>query len=165
LSRGFVKEDDLELAGTDMPERLISTHINYVTPLGLQMLEQQAKQLDTERAALLQNIDSAAATQSLAKVDRDLRYISARLENAVLVDPAQQPKTTVLFGATVVVEDENGQVLTYKLVGEDEADISQHKVSYVSPIAKALIGRKVGDFVLWQRPAGALNLEIIELHY
>ena len=165
MSRGFVKEDDLEHAGTDLPERQISTHPNYVTPVGLKQLEDEANALDKERAALVAQKDNEAAKQKLAVADRDLRYLSARLDQAILVEPAEQDKSTVLFGATVQVEDEEGELLQFHLVGEDEADIAQQKVSYVSPIAKALIGRKVGDSVMWRRPAGAIELEIIEITY
>jgi transcription elongation factor GreB len=165
MSRGFVKEDDLEHAGTDLPERPLSPHPNYVTPLGLKLLQNEAYELDLIRADLISRKDDAIAQQELAKIDRDLRYLSARLDQAILVDPSKQPKETVLFGAKVEVEDEEGNILQYAIVGEDEADISQHKVSYVSPIAKALIGRKVGDSVDWQRPAGNLTLEIIKINY
>jgi len=165
MSRGFVKEDDLEHAGTDLPERPLSLYPNYVTPIGLKLLQNEAAKLDQLRADLIKRKDDAIAQQELAKVDRDLRYFSARLEQAILVEPSKQPKETVLFGAIVEVEDEEGNILRFSIVGEDEADISQHKVSYVSPIAKALIGRKVGDSVVWQRPAGDLMLEIIKINY
>lgn len=165
MSRGFVKEDDLEHAGTDLPERPISAYPNYVTPEGLKQLENKANSLDKERTALVAIKDDETAKQKLAVVDRDLRYLSARLEQAILVDPANQDKNTALFGATVKVEDEEGNFLQFHIVGEDEADIAQQKVSYISPIAKALIGRKVGDSVTWQRPAGLLQLEIIEINY
>jgi transcription elongation factor GreB len=165
MSRGFVKEDDLEHAGTDLPERPISPHANYVTPVGLTLLQNEANKLDDMRAELIQRKDDATAQQALAKIDRDLRYLSARLEQAILVEPALQPKDSVLFGATVEVEDEAGNCLLFTIVGEDEADIAQNKVSYVSPIAKALIGCKVGDSVVWKRPAGNLSLDIIEINY
>lgn len=165
MSRGFVKEDDLEHAGTDLPERPVSPHPNYVTPAGLKQLEDAATALDKERAALSHQKDNDAAKQRLAVVDRDLRYLSARLKSALLVESAQQDKNTVLFGATVKVEDEEGELQQFSIVGEDEADVSQQKVSYVSPIAAALIGRKVGDNVRWKRPAGILELEIIEINY
>jgi transcription elongation factor GreB len=165
MSRGFVKEDDLEHAGTDLPERPVSSHPNYVTPEGLKQLEDNANALDKERSTLTALKDDESAKQRLAIVDRDLRYLSARLEQAILVEPANQDKTTALFGATVKVEDEEENLLQFHIVGEDEADIALHKVSYVSPIAKALIGRKVGDSVTWQRPAGLLQLEIIEIKY
>lgn len=165
MSRGFVKEDDLEHAGTDLPERPVSPHPNYVTPVGLQQLEEAANALDKERASLIGDKENETAKQQLAVIDRDLRYLSMRLKDAILVAPANQDKNTVLFGAKVKVEDEDGELLQFHLVGEDEADIAQHKVSYVSPIAKALIGRKVGDSVRWKRPAGLLELEIIEISY
>jgi transcription elongation factor GreB len=165
MSRGFVKEDDLEHAGTDLPERQISTHPNYVTPVGLKQLEDEANALDKTRADLVSQKDNEAAKQKLAVADRDLRYLSARLEQAILVEPAEQDKSTVLFGAKVQVKDEDGELLQFHLVGEDEADIAQQKVSYVSPIAKALIGRKLGDSVMWKRPAGVIELEIIEITY
>jgi transcription elongation factor GreB len=165
MSRGFVKEDDLEHAGTDLPERPLSLHPNYVTPLGLQLLEAEASRLDKLRADLVTRKEDAIAQQQLANIDRDLRYFAARLEQAILVEPALQDKSRVLFGATVLVEDEDGVQHSFSIVGEDEADIAQQKVSYVSPIAKALIGRKVGESVVWQRPAGNMQLDIIHIHY
>jgi transcription elongation GreA/GreB family factor len=165
MSRGFVKEDDLEHAGTDLPERPVSPHPNYVTPAGLKALESNAMVLDKERASLISQKDNESAKQRLAVIDRELRYLSTRLEQAILVEPAKQDKDTILFGAIVEVEDEHGQLLQFHIVGEDEADIAQQKVSYVSPIAKALIGRKVGDVVAWQRPAGILELEVIKISY
>lgn len=165
MSRGFVKEDDLEHAGTDLPERPVSTHPNYMTPTGLLQLETQAQALETERRQLSTRKDDPSSNQRLGVVDRDLRYISARLEQAILVDPAKQDQHTVLFGAHVKVEDEDGEISHFVIVGEDEANIAEHKVSYISPISRALIGRKVGDSVVWQRPAGNLQLDIIEIYY
>jgi len=162
MSRGFVKEDDLEHAGTDLPERPISDLPNYVTPRGYLLLEQSAAKLDGERAQLIGR-DDDSAKQKLAVIDRDLRYVSARLESAILVDHAKQAKDSVLFSATVDVEDEEGNVHQFTIVGEDEADIAENKVSWASPLAKALIGHKVGESVLWKRPAGNLNLEIIKI--
>ena len=160
-----MKEDDLELAGTDLPERPISPHANYVTPEGLQQLQQSVQALEKQRQQFTARKEDPNAQQKLAEIDRDLHYLVARLESAQLVDPAQQPRHTVLFGATVAVEDETGEQHVFKIVGEDEADISQHKVSYVSPLAKALLGRKAGDSTLWQRPAGAMQLDILTIEY
>ena len=164
MSRGFVKEDDLEHAGTDLPERPLSDLPNYVTPHGYWLLEQSAEKLDAERALLIGKEDDAAK-QKLAMVDRDLRYYSAKLESAIVVAPAQQAKETVLFGATVDVEDDEGETQQFSIVGEDEADIAANKVSWASPLAKALIGHKVGENVVWKRPAGDLNLEVIKINY
>jgi transcription elongation GreA/GreB family factor len=165
MSRGFVKEDDLEHAGTDLPERPISQHPNYVTLIGLNQLRQTVEKLETSRLNYSKRKEDPNAQQKLAEIDRDLRYFFARLESAQYVDSNNQPKDIVLFGASVKVVDESGEVLQFTIVGEDEADIAQHKVSYVSPIAKALIGKKIGDYVMWQRPAGPMTLEIIEIHY
>ena len=164
MSRGFVKEDDLEHAGTDLPERPISELPNYVTPHGYWLLEQSAEKLDAERALLIGK-DDDAAKQKLAMVDRDLRYYSAKLESAIVVAPSQQAIEAVLFGAIVDVEDDAGEVRQFSIVGEDEADIAANKVSWASPLAKALIGHKVGENVVWKRPAGDLNLEITKINY
>lgn len=165
MSRGFVKEDDLERAGTDLPERPVSPHANYVTPNGLQQLQQTAKALESERVHYTKRKEDTNAQQKLAEIDRDLRYFVARLESVQLVTPEQQPRHTVLFGAKVTVEDEEGEQHQFHIVGEDEADIALYKVSYVSPVAKALLGRKVGDSTTWQRPAGALQLDILNIEY
>ena len=163
MSRGFVKEDDLEHAGTDLPERPLSDLPNYVTPHGYWLLGQLAEKLDKERASLIVLKDDDVAKQKLAVIDRDLRYLSAKLESAVVVDHAQQSKESVLFGVTVDVEDDEGNTHTFTIVGEDEADMAANKVSWASPVAKALIGHKVGENVLWKRPAGDLNLAIIKI--
>lgn len=165
MSRGFVKEDDLEHAGTDLPERPLSEHPNYVTPLGLQQLQQQAALLEQDRQQLAPKKEDPIVQQRLGMVERDLRYFEARLEQAILVDPLKQPSDVVLFGATVGMEDENGETHNFTIVGEDEADIAANKVSWVSPLAGALLGHKVGDSVNWKRPAGDLTLEITAINY
>jgi transcription elongation factor GreB len=162
LSRGFVKEDDLEHAGTDLPERPISDLPNYVTPHGFSLLEQAAEKLDGERLLFIGREDDSSK-QKLAVIDRDLRYISAKLESAIVVDHTLQTNDSVLFSATVDVEDEEGKIHQFTIVGEDEADIAENKVSWASPLAKALIGHKVGESVIWKRPAGNLSLEIIKI--
>lgn len=165
MSRGFVKEDDLEHAGTDLPERPLSPHVNYVTPQGLQQLQLALKTLEAQRITHASKKEAPDAQQKLAEIDRDIRYIAARLESALLVDPAQQPRGSVLFGASVTVEDETGEQYVFRIVGEDEADIAAGKVSYVSPLAKALLGKKAGDNTLWHRPAGTLQLDILNIEY
>lgn len=164
MSRGFVKEDDLEHAGTDLPERPVSEHPNYVTPSGLRQLEAESIALEKLRAGLSPKKEDPVIQQQLAVIERDLRYFKARLEQAIPVDPASQPKDKVLFGATVQMEDEEGVLHTFTIVGEDEADIAAHKVSWVSPLAKALLGHKTGDSVIWRRPAGDMTLEIIDIN-
>lgn len=164
MSRGFVKEDDLEHAGTDVPERQLSQHANYVTVNGYAQLEKLATELEQQRLSLSASKDEQQAQQKLAVINRDLRYVAARLENALVTRPDLNAEQ-VLFGATVTVEDEDGASHTYEIVGEDEADIKANKVSWVSPLAKALIGHKVGESVVWARPAGNAMLEIIAVNY
>ena len=164
MSRGFVKEDDLEHAGTDVPERQLSQHANYVTVNGYAQLEKLATELEQQRLSLSASKDEQQAQQKLAVINRDLRYVAARLENALVTRPDLNAEQ-VLFGATVTVEDEGGASHTYEIVGEDEADIKANKVSWVSPLAKALIGHKVGESVVWARPAGNAVLEIIAVNY
>lgn len=164
MSRGFVKEDDLEHAGTDVPERPISAHPNYVTANGYALLQAESQKLDLARRALEANKDEPYSLDKLAIINRDLRYISARLESAIVTKP-DMIASQVLFGATVTVEDDEGKQHTYEIVGEDEADIKANKVSWTSPLAKALIGQKIGESVVWQRPAGNANLEIIKISY
>ena len=164
MSRGFVKEDDLEHAGTDVPERQLSLHTNYVTVNGYAQLEKLAAELEQQRLSLSATKDEQQAQQKLAVINRDLRYVAARLENALVTRPDLNAEQ-VLFGATVTVEDEDGASHTYEIVGEDEADIKANKVSWVSPLAKALIGHKIGESVVWARPAGNAMLEIIAVNY
>jgi transcription elongation factor GreB len=164
MSRGFVKEDDLEHAGTDVPERPISAHPNYVTANGYALLQAEAEKLTKEISSLSTKKEESSAQQKLAVLNRDLRYVSARLESALQTKP-DAASEQVLFGATVTMEDEEGEQHTYEIVGEDEANIKVNKVSWTSPLAKALIGHKVGESVIWQRPAGNANLEIIEISY
>jgi transcription elongation GreA/GreB family factor len=165
VSRGFVREDDLELAGTDLPERPISEHPNYVTPTGLAQLEAQVEALSTKHSTLSPQKEDPIISQQLAVTERDLRYFEARLEQAILVEAGQDEPTIVVFGTSVMVEDEEGNQHTFQIVGEDEADVNANKVSYVSPLAKALIGHRAGETVKWMRPAGNVLLDIISITY
>ena len=168
MSRGFVKEDDLEHAGTDVPERPISAHPNYVTANGYAQLQAQATSLEQAIFKLKAKKDDPQAQQQLVIANRDLRYVAARLETALQTTQdaaSNETPENVVFGATVTVEDENGEEHTYEIVGEDEADIKINKVSWTSPLASALIGQKVGDSVVWARPAGNTVLEIIKIQY
>ena len=168
MSRGFVKEDDLEHAGTDVPERQISAQPNYVTANGYAQLQAQAVALEQTIAALTAKKDDQQAQQQLAIANRDLRYVAARLDSALQANTgaaSSLAQDNIVFGATVTVEDENGDAHCYQIVGEDEADIKLGKVSWTSPLAKALIGQKLGDSVMWARPAGNMLVEITDIQY
>lgn len=165
MSRAFLNEDKFEQAGDELIERPVSPHPNYITPAGLKQLQAAALRLEALRGRLIARKDDPFALQEKAEAERDLRYYAARLESAIVIDPASQPADEVRFGACVKLEDENGDLHQYTIVGEDEADVARNRVSWVSPLARALIGHRVGDLVKWRRPAGDMDLEITEIHY
>lgn len=162
MSRAFVRESDSPNAGEDVWDRPQSSHTNYVTPVGLEQLQAQVRTLSAERDALGQT-DDLAARQRLAQVRRDLTYFEDRLERAILVSPVDQADATVRFGSVVDVAEVDGSHSRFAIVGEDEADVTQGKISWVSPLAKALLNAQVGDWVTWSRPAGNKDLEIIAI--
>lgn len=164
MSRAFVKEPDEGAPVEGLPERQISDHPNYVTPAGLHQLEDKVGELETRRLELLDGEDDLAREQ-LVYVDRDLRYYTARLESAILVAMSRQPRRKVAFGAAVTVSQNGGDRRTFTIVGEDEADLKEGKISYVSPLAEALVEARVGSTVLWRRPAGNLQLTVEAIEY
>ena len=165
MSRAFVKENDLEHAGIDIPERPLSGEPNYVTPNGLKLLNTQIDALEVEREHLKNKKDDPIVTQKIAIIERDIRYYAARIESAILTAPKDEDHSIVLFGAKVTVEDEEGKLSSYEIVGEDEANIHQGKVSYLSPLAEALIGAKLYDEVIWEKPIGDVYLTIQKIEY
>ena len=164
MSRAFVKENDLEHAGIDIPERPLSPHPNYVTLQGYQELQANIRNIEEELKNLKISEDNSLLEKKY-RLERDLRYFLNRIKAAIKVDPKTQDKDKVLFSATVHLTDENDMKMIFKIVGEDEADTSKNKISYVSPLAKALIGTKVGDEILWERPAGNIYLVVDEISY
>jgi transcription elongation GreA/GreB family factor len=143
MSVAFTKEQDYEAAAADLPDRPVSKHPNLVTREGLAALDE----------ALLRARQAFAAAQAAGGIDvdrsamaraaRDVRYYAARRASAELVEGA--PKDVVTFGARVTFVREDGRRQTYRIVGEDEADPSKGAVSYVSPLARALMGKAPGD--------------------
>jgi transcription elongation GreA/GreB family factor len=164
MSRAFTKESDEDLAAGELPERPLSAHPNYVTPQGLDLLQARVRELQ-ERHEQLKSAEDSLARQKLREVERDLRYFNAQLERAIVVDPAGQPRDEVHFGATVKILDEDGREHRFTLVGDDEADVAGGKISWASPLARAMMGARVGDTVKWRRPAGETEVEIVEIVY
>jgi transcription elongation factor GreB len=160
MSRAFVKESNGDEDG--LPERPRSPHINYVTPHGLSLLHAQLDELLARKSALA-GLEDLASRQQAKVIERDLRYFQERIESAVLIDPEMQLQDRVHFGATVEVLDEDGTVLRFTIVGEDEADVAHGKISWVSPLARALLNARVSDVVTWRRPAGDRQLEILSI--
>ena len=166
MSRAFVKDSDDDLAAGELPERPLSGHPNYVTPAGLERLHARLRELQEEHERLgPQAADDSAAKQALRVVERDLRYFNAQVERAIVVDVHGQPRDEVHFGATVKILDEDGKEHRFTIVGDDEADVTAGKVSWASPLAKAMIGAHAGDTVIWRRPAGDAEVEIAGISY
>src|SRR5512143_1800471 len=162
MSRAFVKEPDGDQVSEEIPERVHSPHVNYVTPAGLRQLHEQVGALRDRRRALAASAP-AADPKELRYIDRDLRYYEERIRRAVPIDPAGQPEGEVHFGAVVDVETPEGRRMTFAIVGEDEADATQGKISWVSSLARALEDGRVGDAVSWKRPAGEAELTIVAI--
>ncbi|MFM8331866.1 MAG: GreA/GreB family elongation factor [Candidatus Methylumidiphilus sp.] len=162
MSRAFVKEADGDDVLEALPERPVSPHLNLVTPQGLLWLREQVRDLQALRNALADSED-LADRQRLHSLDRELRYFDSRASTAVLVDPASQLDHHVHFGSTVEVVDQGGEVSSFAIVGEDEADVAAGKISWVSPLARALLDAEVDDQVLWRRPAGDKTLTVLSI--
>lgn len=160
MSRAFVKEGTGEL--DPLPDLPISPHPNYVTPAGLAALKDRLRTRQDDLAALKMRADRLDRLPEAA-AERDIRYLEARLRSAILVDPADQPLTEVGFGLIVTVADEDGLEASYQVTGEDEADPAQGRIAPQSPLARALLGARVGDSVTWRRPNGAVELEILSI--
>jgi transcription elongation GreA/GreB family factor len=165
MSRAFVNEDAQSEAQAELPERPQSPHPNYVTPQGLAALERRRANLLAERSVLSEGAEALSQKAAMHRIDRNARYLSARIDRAILVNPDEQPRDEVAFGATVRVCDTDGEERTFAIVGEDEADAAVGKVSWVSPLANALLGARVGDVVTWRRPNGNVDLEILSIDY
>ena len=140
MSRAFVRETDGAEVPQDVPERPVSSHANFVTARGLQQIESRIHELEAAREAPKRSEDKDA----LARIDRDLRYWQQRKATAKLVEPEAEP-LKVRFGVRVTLQYEDGAERNFTLVGEDEADPAQGLISWISPIAQALIGLGVGD--------------------
>lgn len=145
MSVAFTREEDLEATAADLPDRPVSPHPNLVTAAGLAQIERELTEARTAYAAAQAKGDIEADRTAMARATRDLRYWSARRGNAQLVETA--PDGRVRFGGSVTIEREDGRTQTWVIVGEDEADPTRGSVSHVSPLARALMGKAVGDVV------------------
>jgi transcription elongation GreA/GreB family factor len=147
VSVAFTKEQDSEAAAAHLPDRPVSPHPNLVTASGLAAIEAALAEARAAYTAAQAGDGVAQDRTAMARATRDLRYWSARRANAQLM-PEPADTTTARFGSTVTVEREDGTSRTYRIVGEDEADPAAGSISYVSPMARALMGKGVGDAVV-----------------
>jgi transcription elongation GreA/GreB family factor len=165
MSRAFVKEPDGAEAVEDLADLPQSPHPNYVTRQGLAQLKERLKNAQARQRELLRTPDDPSTGPPLAQLAREMRYLESRIERAIPVDHTGQPADVVAFGAVVEVEAANGELKQFAIVGEDEAEAEHGKVSWVSPLARALTGAGIGDTVIWKRPAGDVELEIRAISY
>jgi transcription elongation GreA/GreB family factor len=153
MSRAFIKEPDGEDAVAELPDRQISLHPNLVTAEGLAQIEDELARLQREHAAAQAAGDRAAT----ARAARELRYWNARRASAQLAPPCEDA-TRVHFGSTVTIVRDDGRRQTFRIVGEG-ADPARGTLSHVSPVARALFGKEVGDTIR----AGQSDAEIVEI--
>lgn len=142
MSRAFTREDDGDGALPDIGERPVSHHRNLVTREGLTAIDHEVTRLREELA----RAEAEGVRERIALVSRDLRYWNARRETAELSEP-DGDDTVVRFGMRVTIVNDDDERRTWKIVGEDETDVSDGKISHVSPMAQALFGKSVGDVV------------------
>jgi len=181
MSKAFTKENDEP--GADGPEEgpaLPQGVRNYMTPAGFRALRDELEQLArVERPKVVEVVSWAAGNgdrsengdyiygkQRLREIDRRIRFLTKRLESAEIVDPAlQKNRVQVFFGATVTYASAGAGERTLTIVGIDEADMGQGKVSWISPIARALLKAREGDVVELRTPGGPEPIEVLEIRY
>ena len=154
MSRAFVKEPDGLDAFEELPEKLVSGHRNLVTPEGLALIDAEVVRLQAEHAKGQAANDRAV----IARAARDLHYWASRRSSAE-VQPHPLDQKTVQFGSTVSLERADGRKQKFRIVGEDEANPALGSVSYVSPLAQALMGKFPGDVVR----IGDADAELLEI--
>jgi transcription elongation factor GreB len=181
MSKAFVKESDDQ---PDLPEEddapLPAGVKNYMTPDGHRQMQEELQRLIREERPKTVEIVSWAAgngdrsengdylygKKRLREIDRRIRFLSKRLETAIVVDPAaQKNRDQVFFGATVTYAKEDGAEHTITIVGIDEADLDRGRVSWISPVARALLKAEEGDVVDLRTPAGIERIEVLEIRY
>ncbi len=167
MSKAFTREDDSVAESPVVltpASPLPSGAKNYMTPKGEQTLRTELTRLiEVERPAALALEDAEESKRELHLLDQRIVQLQNTLQTAEIVTPPAPPYTQVLFGATVTVRDQFGEESRYRIVGVDETDLDNDEVSWISPIAKALLNAKLGEKVKFRFPAGEDVLEIIAI--
>ena len=182
MSKAFTKESDGD-DGDDLPDEIAGLPPgakNYMTPEGFARLREELMMLmRKERPDVVKVVSWAASNgdrsengdyiygkRRLREIDRRIRFLSKRLDNAEVVDPLRQgDNDQVFFGARVTVAEADGSENTYTIVGVDEADVARGRISWISPLARALIKAREGDSIRFQSPVGIREIDIIEVVY
>ena len=178
MSKAFVRESEDEVDAPEPPARSPGGK-NYISPAGFARLKAELKQLvEIERPEVVKTVAWAASLgdrsenadyiygkRRLREIDRRVRFLIKRLEGAEIVHSSGRDTDQVFFGATVSVKNSSGKTRTLNILGADEADPAQGKVSWPSPVAKALLKAREGDTVTLRTPSGEERLEILEVKY
>jgi len=169
MSKAFTRESD------DLPEVPVVARLrsplppgakNYLTPDGARRLREELDRLvQVERPRLAALPDKPEAKRQLPELDQRIYYLQRSLQSEVVVAPPIVPEAGVRFGASVTVRDRSGSESRYRIVGVDETDIDRGWVSWLSPIAKALLNARLGDRVRLELPSGQEELEILSISY
>ncbi|GBL44331.1 transcription elongation factor GreB [Sulfuriferula multivorans] len=180
MSKAFTKESDADDEEPLSEPQLPAGAKNYMTPRGYALLKAEFDHLlKVERPQMVETVSWAASNgdrsengdyiygkKRLREIDRRLRYLTKRLDDPIVVDPAtQQGLEQVFFGATVTVGEEDGSEHAYQIVGMDEADPAAGRISWVSPLARALVKARAGDVVRLQSPSGLREIDVLEVRY
>jgi transcription elongation factor GreB len=182
MSKAFVSDDTASTLEPDLPAGPTDSsgdRKNYMTPAGAAALRKEFEHLKfKERPEVVKVVEWAAGNgdrsengdylygkRRLREIDKRLGYLSKRLENLLVVDPREINSDQVRFGATVTIRDEDDRERVYAIVGIDEADAGNGKVSWVSPLAQALLKNRVGDSVQVRAPKGVQEIEIVAIEY
>lgn len=152
---------------------------NYITPKGEKLLKEELhKLLYKERPEMVKTVTWAASLgdrsenadyiygkRRLKEIDTRIHQIQQKMENLEVIDPTTITSSSVKFGATVTLEDEDGKQVTYQIVGADESNPSNGSISWQSPLAKSLLGKSEGELVIVKRPKGTVEYQIIKIEY
>lgn len=181
MNKAFVREAD----GNDDEElepslKLPAGTRNYITPAGHDRLKSELEHLvKRERPHVVEIVSWAASNgdrsengdyiygkRRLREIDRRIRFLTKRLDVAEVIDPLRQgDNDQIFFGATVTIADANGVASTYTIVGVDETDVSRGRISWISPLARALIKSREGDSIRFQSPLGVREIDVLEVRY
>ena len=183
MSKAFTKEGDGELAfdaPEDEAEEVRPRGSRYITPAGMKKLQDELDRLwKVDRPRVTAEVSAAAALgdrsenaeyiygkKKLREIDRRIRFLSKRIDSLTVVEPGKETRTDqVFFGAWVTIEDEDGVESSYRIVGPDEFDVKAKAISIDSPMAKALLGKRVGDDATVNRPKGQVEVVITAIRY
>jgi transcription elongation factor GreB len=179
MNKAFTKETDEQEEDEVLDEAPRPKGTHHITPEGFRALEAELKRLwEVERPKITEEVSAAAAQgdrsenaeyiygkKKLREIDRRIRFLRKRLDAVNVVPPPTGELDKIFFGAWFTIEDEDGKQMTYRIVGTDELDLAARKISVASPVAQALLGKRVGQDATVQRPKGPAEVTVVKIWY